>query len=139
MALHDPDSSVREEAIALKMGRQKRIQIIDGQQVEIYTGLDDEEEEEELEEEEEEEDEEDDEIDDSEVYAGNNAEKSDMIAVSEDGQRYMVVEVINMEDEEDGTTLLQAQSGEDKDPMDVDDFILSTSTFRLTCDVSANC
>ena len=33
MALHDPDSSAAEKAIALKIGRQKKIQIIDGQQV----------------------------------------------------------------------------------------------------------
>ena len=30
MALHDPDSSAKEKAIALKIGRQKKIQIIDG-------------------------------------------------------------------------------------------------------------
>lgn len=52
MALHDPDSSVREEAMALKMGRRKRIQIIDGQQVEIYQSNDDSEEEDEEDEEE---------------------------------------------------------------------------------------
>ena len=33
MALHDPDSTAAEKAIALKIGRQKKIQIIDGQQV----------------------------------------------------------------------------------------------------------
>jgi hypothetical protein len=32
MALHDPDSSVQEKALALKYGRQKKIQIIDGHQ-----------------------------------------------------------------------------------------------------------
>lgn len=35
MALHDPDSSAAEKAIALKIGRQKKIQIIDGQQVRL--------------------------------------------------------------------------------------------------------
>ena len=35
MALHDPDSSAAEKAIALKIGRQKKIQIIDGQQVKL--------------------------------------------------------------------------------------------------------
>ena len=30
MALHDPDSTAKEKAIALKIGRQKKIQIIDG-------------------------------------------------------------------------------------------------------------
>ena len=33
MALHDPDSSVQEKSLALKYGRQKKIQIIDGHQV----------------------------------------------------------------------------------------------------------
>ena len=33
MALHDPDSSVQEKAMALKFGRQRKIQVIDGQQV----------------------------------------------------------------------------------------------------------
>lgn len=35
MAIHDPESAIHERALALKMGRQKRIQIIDGQQVEV--------------------------------------------------------------------------------------------------------
>ena len=30
MDLHDPDSTAKEKAIALKAGRQKKIQIIDG-------------------------------------------------------------------------------------------------------------
>ena len=33
MALHDPESTAQEKAMALKIGRQKKIQIIDGQQV----------------------------------------------------------------------------------------------------------
>jgi len=33
MALHDPESSVQEKALALKFGRQKKYQMIDGQQV----------------------------------------------------------------------------------------------------------
>ena len=37
MALHDPDSTVAEKAMALKFGRQKKIQVIDGQQVEVLT------------------------------------------------------------------------------------------------------
>jgi transcriptional repressor CTCF len=32
MTLHDPDSSVQEKAMALKYGRQKKIQIINGHQ-----------------------------------------------------------------------------------------------------------
>ena len=34
MALHDPESTEQEKAMALKIGGQKKIQIIDGQQVE---------------------------------------------------------------------------------------------------------
>ena len=33
MALHDPESTAQEKAMALKIGRQKKIQIIDGQRV----------------------------------------------------------------------------------------------------------
>ena len=44
MALHDPDSTAQEKAMALKIGRQKKIQVIDGQRVEVMTeGSDDEE------------------------------------------------------------------------------------------------
>ena len=45
MALHDPESSQKEKNLALKLGRQKKIQIIDGQQVEVLGGFDDEDEE----------------------------------------------------------------------------------------------
>ena len=38
MALHDPKSTEQERAMALKIGGQKKIQIIDGQQVEVLTG-----------------------------------------------------------------------------------------------------
>lgn len=38
MAVHDPESSLQEKQQALKMGRQKKIQIIDGQRVEVMTG-----------------------------------------------------------------------------------------------------
>ena len=36
MAVHDPDASSQEKAMALKLGRQKKIQIIDGQQVKTF-------------------------------------------------------------------------------------------------------
>lgn len=36
MATHDPDSGQGEQAHALKLGRQKRLEIIDGKQVAIY-------------------------------------------------------------------------------------------------------
>lgn len=38
MAVHDPESSLQEKQQALKMGRQKKIQYIDGQRVEVMTG-----------------------------------------------------------------------------------------------------
>lgn len=39
MALHDPESGVEEKHLALKLGRQKKVQIIDGQPVSIVQGL----------------------------------------------------------------------------------------------------
>ena len=44
MALHDPESTAQEKAMALKRGRQKKIQTIDGQQVKILEEIEDEEE-----------------------------------------------------------------------------------------------
>ena len=46
MVLHDSESTEQEKAMALKIGRQKKIQIIDGQQVEVLTGDNEEDEEE---------------------------------------------------------------------------------------------
>ena len=43
--MHDPESSTHEKALALKLGRQKKIQYIDGQQVEVLTGDDEDDEE----------------------------------------------------------------------------------------------
>jgi len=37
MAVHDPDSSTQEKQMALKIGRQKKVQFIDGQQVELMS------------------------------------------------------------------------------------------------------
>uniref|UniRef100_A0A6A7G3A1 CCCTC-binding factor n=2 Tax=Hirondellea gigas TaxID=1518452 RepID=A0A6A7G3A1_9CRUS len=42
MAIHDPDASAQEKAQALKIGRQKRLQLINGQEVEVYTNEEDE-------------------------------------------------------------------------------------------------
>lgn len=39
MAVHDPDSSIQEKQLALKLGRQKKVQMIDGQQVEVCTQI----------------------------------------------------------------------------------------------------
>lgn len=43
MAVHDPESATHEKALALKLGRKKKIQFIDGQQVEVLTGEEEEE------------------------------------------------------------------------------------------------
>lgn len=131
MALHDPDSTVREHAMALKVGRKKRIQIINGQQVEEYIGDDDDEEEEEEEEYEGEEsymegeDEDSMERDDltESIMAAKTKKQEAQIAIGEDGQRYMVVEVINME-EDDENSQMQLH---DKDDMEVAEYILESS------------
>jgi len=76
MALHDPESTAQEKAMALKIGRQKKIQIIDGQRVEVFTGEDSEEE-----------------------------EDPDMEGIpmqGEDGQHYVVLEVIQLPDDGNG-------------------------------------
>jgi len=76
MALHDPESTAQEKAMALKIGRQKKIQIIDGQRVEVFTGEDSEEE-----------------------------EDPDMDGIpmqGEDGQHYVVLEVIQLPDDGNG-------------------------------------
>ncbi|KAL7287247.1 hypothetical protein TKK_0018376 [Trichogramma kaykai] len=108
MAVHDPESSVQEKQQALKMGRQKKIQIIDGQRVEVLTGdytklkgydeLEDEEEDE---------------------------EDEDMMDTVEgsDGQQYVVLEVIQLPDNqseqvsvvagEDGEIVMQDPLGHD--------------------------
>jgi hypothetical protein len=83
MAIHDPESTAHERAMALKVGRQKRIQIINGQQVEV---MDD-----------------DDEDDD----------EHQVIAVEgEDGQQYVVLEVIQLQDG-DGQEQTVALVGDD--------------------------
>ncbi|XP_023329055.1 transcriptional repressor CTCF [Eurytemora carolleeae] len=78
MALHDPESSVQEKALALKFGRQKKYQMIDGQQVEVMAndnGSDEEDEEEEGEEE----------------------DESGMTVEGPDGQYYVVLDVTQLE------------------------------------------
>ena len=79
MALHDPDSTAAEKAMALKLGRQKKVQVIDGQQVEVFGEEDDEFEEEY-------EDEEDEPMGGGEGGAGGGG----------DGQHYVVLEVIQL-------------------------------------------
>ncbi|XP_076649632.1 uncharacterized protein LOC143357203 isoform X3 [Halictus rubicundus] len=94
MAVHDPESSLQEKQQALKMGRQKKIQIIDGQRVEVMTGelackLKGFEEEEE--------------------------DEEDMMAVEgSDGQQYVVLEVIQLADNQ-GTDQMAVVASEDGD------------------------
>lgn len=72
MSVHDPESASHEKAIALKLGRQKKIQIIDGQQVEVIPGEEGEDEEEDID--------------------------GSMMEVESDGQQYVVLEVIQLQD-----------------------------------------
>ncbi|XP_014244316.1 transcriptional repressor CTCFL-like isoform X2 [Cimex lectularius] len=86
MSAHDPDSAAHEIALALKLGRQKKIQIIDGQQVEVIPDAEDEDEEE---------------IEESGVM------DSSVVAVEgNDGQQYVVLEVIQLNDGEDQHVML---------------------------------
>uniref|UniRef100_A0A0A9WVG1 Transcriptional repressor CTCF n=3 Tax=Lygus hesperus TaxID=30085 RepID=A0A0A9WVG1_LYGHE len=80
MSAHDPESSAQEKALALKLGRQKKIQIIDGQQVEVMPGIDD--------------DEDEDEESEGEI------DSSVMAVEGSDGQQYVVLEVIQLPDGE---------------------------------------
>nr|CAH7750882.1 unnamed protein product [Callosobruchus chinensis] len=88
MALHDPDPDIQRKQMELKLGRQKKIQMIDGQQVEVVPGgqmcgINSEGEEED----------EEDEI--------------DMMAVEgADGQQYVVLEVIQLADGEERTMVV---------------------------------
>ena len=75
MALHDPDSTAQEKAMALKIGRQKKIQVIDGQRVEVMTEGSDEEE-----------------------------EMEGVAMQGEDGQHYVVLEVIQLPDDGNGNS-----------------------------------
>ena len=75
MALHDPESTAQEKAMALKIGRQKKIQVIDGQRVEVMTEESDEEE-----------------------------EMEGVAMQGEDGQHYVVLEVIQLPDDGNGNS-----------------------------------
>ncbi|KAL1130853.1 hypothetical protein AAG570_012094, partial [Ranatra chinensis] len=78
MSAHDPESSAQEKALALKLGRQKKVQIIDGQQVEVIPGEDNDE---------------DEELDD-EMEGSVKA----LAVEGSDGQQYVVLEVIQLQD-----------------------------------------
>ncbi|XP_044762556.1 transcriptional repressor CTCF-like [Coccinella septempunctata] len=85
MAAHDPDPSIQKKQLELKLGRQKKIQMIDGQQVEVMPSMSSENEEEEI----------------------------DMMAVEgSDGQQYVVLEVIQLGEGDDQTMVVGEGSGE---------------------------
>ncbi|XP_014290440.1 transcriptional repressor CTCFL [Halyomorpha halys] len=89
MSAHDPESSAAEKALALKLGRQKKVQIIDGQQVEVMPGEDGDEEEE------------------METDIDGN-----VVAVEgSDGQQYVVLEVIQLQDSEECDPQVAVVSG----------------------------
>nr|CAD7394605.1 unnamed protein product [Timema cristinae] len=92
MAVHDPESSAQEKALALKLGRQKKIQIIDGQHVEVMAGEDDDE---------------DDEDTDGEMMA----------VEGQDGQQYVVLEVIQLQDGEGGEQAVAVVAGDSSHSM----------------------
>jgi len=96
MALHDPESTEQEKAMALKIGRQKKIQIIDGQQVEVLTGDDEDDEEEYDEEELEDEDDLIEQSEPDEAVVGAGVEQKMMAVEGQDGQQYVVLEVIQL-------------------------------------------
>merc|ERR1712109_331479 len=96
MALHDPESTEQEKALALKIGRQKKIQIIDGQHVEVFTGDDEEDEEEYDEEELEDEDDLIEQSEPDEAVVGTGVEQKMMAVEGQDGQQYVVLEVIQL-------------------------------------------
>lgn len=102
MALHDPESGIIEESYALRVGRQRRVQYIDGQEVEIVTGNEDEDDEgmDEGEVDEEEEGEENTIIttETEEIHIKQEADQQNLLAVKgSDGHQYVVLEVIQMD------------------------------------------
>uniref|UniRef100_A0A182NM51 C2H2-type domain-containing protein n=1 Tax=Anopheles dirus TaxID=7168 RepID=A0A182NM51_9DIPT len=104
MALHDPDSSVHEELLALREGRQKKVRII--LEEEEYKGEEDYDEED-MEDEEEDEDE-DDEAEDEEEVEMSRMQTSDMVTVEDDDGQYVVLEVIQLQDKDiDKTTAVK--------------------------------
>ena len=93
MDLHDPESTAKEKAIALKAGRQKKIQIIDGQQVEVLG-----EEEDEMEEYEDE-----DILLDESALEGEQGTPGNVMAVqtSDGQQQYIVLEITQLNEGEE--------------------------------------
>ncbi|XP_034173652.1 uncharacterized protein LOC117601219 isoform X3 [Osmia lignaria lignaria] len=95
MAVHDPESSLQEKQQALKMGRQKKIQIIDGQRVEVMTG---------------------DLASKLKGYEEEEEDEDDMMAVEgSDGQQYVVLEVIQLADNQGADQQMAVVASEDGD------------------------
>ncbi|XP_071872507.1 uncharacterized protein [Bombus fervidus] len=93
MAVHDPESSIQEKQQALKMGRQKKIQIIDGQRVEVMT-------------------------DDlaTKLKDYEEEDEDDVMAVEgSDGQQYVVLEVIQLADNQGTDQQMAVVANEDGD------------------------
>lgn len=86
MAYHDPNSNIKEEAFALKVGREKRIQLLEGQEGSI--GIDTE-------------DEEDEEDEDVQTIS-HDVEGTDEVLVEGNDAGYVVLEVIQIQDEDGG-------------------------------------
>lgn len=93
MAAHDPDPSIQRKQLELKLGRQKKIQMIDGQQVEVLgPGLGSDEE-----------------------------EEIDMMAVEgSDGQQYVVLEVIQLADGEEQAMVVGSENGGEENILGMD-------------------
>ncbi|CAG9839353.1 unnamed protein product [Diabrotica balteata] len=84
MAFHDPDPTIQKKQLELKLGRQKKIRIIDGQPVEVMQGLGSEDE-----------------------------EELDLMSVEgSDGQQYVVLEVIHLADGEEQAVVVGDSAGE---------------------------
>ncbi|XP_050515679.1 transcriptional repressor CTCF-like isoform X2 [Diabrotica virgifera virgifera] len=84
MAFHDPDPTIQKKQLELKLGRQKKIRIIDGQPVEVMQGLGSEDE-----------------------------EELDLMSVEgSDGQQYVVLEVIHLADGEEQAVVVGDSTGE---------------------------
>ncbi|XP_030766079.1 transcriptional repressor CTCF [Sitophilus oryzae] len=85
MAAHDPDPQIQQKQLELKLGRQKKIQMIDGQQVEVISpGL-----------------------------ASDEEEEIDMMAVEgSDGQQYVVLEVIQLAEGEEQAMVVGSENSD---------------------------
>jgi len=76
LVLHDPESSSQQKLVALNIGKHRKIQIIDGQKVEVSTGEDTEEE--------------------------NDPDMETLMMQGEDGRQYVYLEVIQLPDDGNG-------------------------------------